>query len=231
MPDAGTMLKLIRKDLILNKKLILMNAVILLACLGYFAAAATRTPPRVYAGFASFMMAFLPATLITQEDKFKAMTLGCSLPVSRKAIVQARFALSLLLALTGLLLSFLFGALLPFSRYGFADLFAGTPLLMAFTGIGLVLSVLLPFTLRYGMKGLFIFLVIMQVLGIVLFTAAQLTRSSPDRQIVGYAVEFFVGLRESLGPAGFSALIMVAVAALLAGAYGVSLRIFQNREF
>jgi hypothetical protein len=231
MREGGTMLRLMQKDLILNKKLLLINAVIMLATLSYFAAGSTRTPPQVFAAFASLMMAILPATLITQADKFKAMTMGCSLPVGRKAIVQARFALAVAMALAGLLMAFLLGVLVPFSNYGFADLFAGKPILTALTGLGLVLSLILPFTLRHGLKGLLLLLVAFQVLGVVLITAAQLTRSSLDQEVIEAIAGSVTRLHGALGPTGFSLFMMAALSVLLSASYLVSVRVFQNREF
>ena len=77
------MLRVIRKELILNRNVILINSVIFLACLTFFATMDSEMPVRLYAGFSSLMLSFLQAVMVTREDKFKAMTLGCSLPVSR----------------------------------------------------------------------------------------------------------------------------------------------------
>ncbi|MGW8264759.1 MAG: ABC-2 transporter permease, partial [Longimicrobiales bacterium] len=140
MREGEARLKVMQKDLILNKQLIVINTVILLGCLSIFAVTPEEFPPRVYAGFAGFMMAFLPTVLITREDKFNAMTLGCSLPVSRKAIVQARFLLSLGMALVGIVGAFFFAVLLPGTPYALGDMFAWGPLITALTVIGLVLG-------------------------------------------------------------------------------------------
>jgi uncharacterized protein YhhL (DUF1145 family) len=184
----------------------------------------------VFAGFAALMMAMLPATLITQEDKFKAMTLGCSLPVSRKAIVQARFVLALGMSLTGILGAFVLGVLVPSSRYAFGDLFAGIPLITAITWAGVLLSLFLPFTLRFGLKGLMIFIVVMQVLGVALLTLARLSRSSMDRVIIEGIAGFFSRLYASLGPNGFNLFMVAAISLLLSASYLVSVRLFVRRE-
>lgn len=223
-------MKIMQKDLILNRRIILLNGLIFLACLSFFASNSLNAPPRVFAGFASLMMAMVPATLITQEDKFKAMILGCSLPVDRKTIVQARFALSLGMALVGILAAFLFGALVPFSRFGFADLFAAIPLMTALTGVSVFLSLLLPFTLRFGLRGLLIFLVAMQVLGVVLLTLVQVTRSSLDKEIVDAIAGGLSRLYGALGPTGFNLAGLVFLALLLTVSYQVSVRIFHRRD-
>jgi hypothetical protein len=223
-------LKVIKKELILNRKVILINGIIFLACLTYFAARSTQAPPRVYAGFASFMMAFLPAVIVTREDKFNAMVLGCSLPVRRKTIVQARFVLSLAMAGGGILGALLFGAFAPFSRFAPSDLFAWGPLVTGLTGITLVLAILLPFTLRYGMKGILLFLVASQVLGVLLLTVTQVTHSELDRRIVEAIGGFFSSLHQVLGELGFNLVLVAFLGVLLLLSYLISVRVFENRE-
>jgi hypothetical protein len=230
MREGEARLKVMRKDLILNKRLIFVNALIFLACLGFFAHASEQTPPRVYAGFAGFMMAFLPSILITREDKFNAMTLGCSLPVSRKTIVQARFLLSLGMSLVGIGGAFLFAVLIPGSRYTFGDLFSWGPFITALTVITLVLSFLFSFTFRYGMKGLFIFLIAAQVLGVILLTLAQVTRSNLDKIIVGWIAGGFLQIHDFAGPVGFRLIMVGLILSILFAAYRVSIRVFERRE-
>ena len=224
------MLRVIKKELILNQTVILVNLVIFGACLTYFSTAEPDLPPQLYAGFASMMMALLPALMVTREDKFNAMMLGCSLPVRRKTIVQARFVLSILLAFLGILGAFLLGTFFPLSHFAPTDLFASGPIMVGFCGITLVLSVLLPFTLRFGMKGIIIFLVCTQVLGVVLLTLTQVTGSNLDRAIIGRIVGFFSHLHETLGELGFNVFMVSCLAALIALSYLISVRTFENRE-
>ena len=224
------MLRVIRKDLILNRNVILINAVIFGACLTLFTTWEQDLPPRLYAGFSSFLLAFLPAVLVTREDKFNAMALGCSLPVSRKAIVQARFALSVGIALPGILGAFLLGAFLPYSNFRAADLFAWAPILIGLAGVTIVLSLLLPFTLRFGMKGIMIFLIATQVLGVVLLTVVKVTGSSMDKAIVGRIIGFFVRAHEVLGSTGFNLSLAASLLSLLGLSYLVSVRVFERRE-
>lgn len=230
MREGEARLKVMRKDLILNKRLIFVNALIFLACLSFFAQASQQTPPRVYAGFAGFMMAFLPSVLITREDKFNAMTLGCSLPVRRKTIVQARFLLSLGMSLVGIGGAFLLAVLVPGSSYTFGELFAWGPFITALTVITLVLSFLFSFTFRYGMKGLFIFLVTAQVLGVILFTLAQVTRSNLDKDIVDGIAGGFARVHAWAGSIGFKLILLGVIVGALSLAYRISVWAFERRE-
>jgi hypothetical protein len=184
----------------------------------------------VYAGFSAFMVAFLPAVMVTREDKFEAMILGCSLPVVRKTIVRSRFVLSVGLGLVGLLGAFLLGSFLPFSSFRAGDLFAWGPLMTGLTVITLVHSLLLPFTLRYGMKGILIFLVSAQILGAILLVVMQVTQSSADKVLMGKILGALAWLHALVGHTGFNALLVTFLLATLGVSYIVSVRAFEGRE-
>lgn len=224
------MLRTIRKELILNRNVILMNGVIFLALLTFFATMDSEMPVKLYAGWSSLMLSFLPATMVTREDKFKAMTLGCSLPVSRKTVVQARFALSGGLAFLGILAAFLLGGFFPTSTFQPGDLFAWGPVIIGLSGITIVLSILLPITLRFGMHGIFIFLVGSQVLGVVMLTLVNVMGSSVDKRAVDRIVGFFVRAHATLGATTFNLCLVAFLLSLLSVSYLVSVRVFENRE-
>jgi len=224
------MLRVIRKDLIMNRAVLLINAVIFGACLIFVATLEEDTPPKLYAGFASLMMAFLPATMVTREDKFNAMALGCSLPVRRKTVVRARFALSVGMALVGILGSFLLGAFIPHSSLRASDLFSWDTFLTGMSAVTIILALLLPFTLRFGMKGILTFLVATQVLGVVLLTLTRVTASNADKAVVERIIGAVLRLHEVAGPVGFHLLLAGFLLGLLTASYHVSVRAFEMRE-
>jgi hypothetical protein len=218
------------KDLILSRRVILVNAVIFTVFLAYFATAAEDLPPGLYAGMASFMLAFLPVGMVIREDKFDAMILQCSLPVSRRKVVQARFILSEGMAIVGVLAAFLLGSVVPHSQFSLSELLAPAPILTGLTLVTMVLSLLLPFSLRFGAKGLFIFLIGAQVVGVILFAVVVATQSSIDNRIVEAVIRFFVNVRGALGGPGFSTALLGVLVALLGLSYLVSLQVFENRD-
>lgn len=224
------MLRVIKKELILNRNVTIINMTIMAATLVFLATMDESFPPRMFAGFGAFMMSFLPATLVTREDKFNAMALGCSLPVRRKTIVQGRFLMSFGMALSGLTGGFLLGAYVPITAFGPEDLFVSGPILTGLSCIVLVLSFLLPVTLRFGMKGILIFLVGSQVLGVVLLTIVQLTGSSADKRIIDSIVGAFTRLQEAFGPTGFNIFWVFFLASILGISYLVSVWAFEGRE-
>ena len=219
-----------KKDLILGRRVLLVNAAIFGFFLAFFATVSPELPPGLYAGMASLMLAFLPVGMVIREDKFDAMTLQCSLPVSRRKIVQARYLLAEGMAILGILAAFLLGGLFPFSQFGLSDLIAPAPILTSVTMVTLVLSLLLPFSIRFGAKGLMIFLVCAQVLGVVLLTIVTVTSSSIDQRIVDGIIGFFVRARETLGGPGFNIALLGFLGVLFVLSYLLSLRVFENRE-
>jgi ABC-type transport system involved in multi-copper enzyme maturation permease subunit len=176
------------------------------------------------------MMAFVPVMVVTREDKFKAMALGCSLPVTRETIVRARYVMAIGAGVVGVALAFALGAFSPFSDLTAADLFRPGMVLRALSVTTLLLALLLPFTLRFGATGLILTLVSFQVLGILAFTMATVTGSISDENLVDSIVGTVAGLYGSLGPAGFYMSLALFLAAVLLASYALSVWIFRRRE-
>ena len=89
---------------------------------------------------------------------------------------------------------------------------------------------MLPFTLRFGTAGLMIFLVTMQVIGIVLFMTVQLTDSSLDRRIVGGVIQAIRDAHAGLGRPAFELALVAALGLLVTLSYALSVRLFERRE-
>jgi len=224
------MLKIVRMDWILNRNAILMNASVLGA---FFLYMVWRGPerPMVFAVFCSLMVSFLPLPIVTREDKFKAMGLGCSLPVARRTIVMARYALSFGLAATGILVVGIAAGWMPNSVMTPGLLFRAGPILAALSISTIGLALLLPFTLRFGALGLMVALVGFQVLGIVLFTVVQLRGPSAGGGLGDMIARGIMGAHERLGPLGFDALLVFFLMVLVSASMAVSVWVFQRREF
>jgi hypothetical protein len=224
------MLKVMRMDLIMNRNAMLVNMCTSGAFLLYMTWRGP-TSPVTFAVFGSLMVSMLPAIIVTREDKFKAMGLGCSLPVARRTIVLARYALSLGLAGMGLAVAMNLGAWMPNSVMSPELLFRQGPLLAGVSVSVLLIALVLPFTLRFGLLGLMLALVGFQVMGIILFTVVQLTGSSADHALAERIIGGIAALYSRLGAFGFDILLLGALLALLAASLAVSVRVFQLREF
>jgi len=228
------MFKLLRKDAILNGKVLALTYALWSAFwLGY--------PVLRPGGDASFTAwavmvalpcAFLPILMIAREDKFKAGALACSLPVTRDAIASSRYVGGWLVALVGAAIAV--GAMAIMSAAGMTELAPPTfwlPVAVVVT-IGLVVASLLPFTLRFGMSGVLVFLVSAQLAGIVaLLVAAMFGGLGGLGTTIRSAVKAVAWMRDALGPAAFSVAAVVAVLFLNLASYRLSVWIYRRREF
>ncbi|MGW8264758.1 MAG: hypothetical protein ACWGSQ_00210, partial [Longimicrobiales bacterium] len=82
----------------------------------------------------------------------------------------------------------------------------------------------------FGIKGLFAFLITTQILGVILFTLTQVTRSNLDKTLVNWIVGGFAQLHDWAGPAAFKLIVVAGILGILALAYRVSVRVFEKRE-
>ena len=224
------MFKVMMKDLIMNRTAMVANLLIMAAFLVFMSSWEEGASVGTYAFFSGLMMAFVPVMIVTREDKFKAMALGCSLPVTRETIVRARYLLAVGFGTTGVLLAFVLAALAPTSQLGAAELFRLETVLRALSVTILLIAVLLPFTLRFGAFGLILALGGSQVLGIVALTMVKLNRSSVDKRLVDSIVESVASLYGRLGPLGFDFVLIAFLATVLLASYALSVWVFRRRE-
>lgn len=219
----------VRKDLILNRNAMAVNLLIFSAAFALLSSM-SEVPSREFTVLASVMVSFLPVMIVTREDKARAMALACSLPVTRRTIVRARYGLALVLATGGILLALGLAAWLPTSAMSATALFQPANLLTALSVALLVMSLMLPLTLRFGAMGLILLLAVSQVIGIVLFTVVQITESTADKALVAAVVRGIGDVAARLGTPGFHLLLAALLAGLVAASYRVSVFVFERRE-
>jgi hypothetical protein len=230
------MLKLLRKDLILNGRLIGGSyAFWSLLWLGGPAMGGSGSMPfELWGGGVSLACAFLPVMMIIREDKFRAGALACSLPVTRDAVVASRYLGGWLLALSAVALAIL--AVLALSLAGVRPLLPPTPLMpvTAVMVIGIALAIMMPVAIRYGSAGVMGLLAALQVLGVVALLASALL-DVPAIPGIESAVRGVARggrwLHGALGPAGFSAVLAVAVLAVNLASFRLSSWLYRRREF
>jgi ABC-type transport system involved in multi-copper enzyme maturation permease subunit len=225
------MLKVMMKDLIMNRTALVANLFIMAAFLVFMSSWEEGASAGAYAFFSGIMMAMVPVMIVTREDRFQAMALGCSLPVTREAVVRSRYLLAAGTAVLGVLFAFALAALAPFSQLSAAELFRPEVILQALSVTTISTALLLPFTLRFGAFGLILVLVASQVLGIVALTMVKLTQSSADKRLLDSIIQAVSGLYVRLGPVGFDLLLVVFLAVMLLSSYAIAVWVFKRREF
>jgi hypothetical protein len=123
--------------------------------------------PKELIGLHCLIATLLPISFLSREDKFRSTRLVCSLPLTRKQITRYRFLSSWLYAsVLGLFAAMLMGISLAL-RSELSHLFTPGVLLVGLTCISLALVVFLPVVIRFGLLGMIIPLVVLQVLGVV----------------------------------------------------------------
>lgn len=166
--------ELIRKDLILNRAALVWTAAVYLAY-PFWMSTESHVPLREFLVLIALLSSILPVTILAREDKFRAAVLTRSLPVSSSAIVRARYLLTWLLGAVGLAIAFLTLTLWPWSHFDLSEVWRPRTVLFAASLVMLIAAVLQPFVCRFGLVGVGVFLVALQVLGLAAFAMAELT--------------------------------------------------------
>ena len=223
------MRNLILKDLILNKKyLILLGILILL----YIASAFPRIDnPKVDIIFIAFLSFILPLTIYTREFKFKATAISCSLPATRKQIILARYVLGWLLMLISYVLAITAILVIPGHKLGAAELFNARTIFLALALMTLYFSLLMPLLIRFGMVGFFVFLIGLQVLGfITLVLASEKMLKLNIKAWVAAINNAFLSLNARLGTPGYYAFLLAVMFLLSLGSFACSVFIFKRKD-
>ncbi len=162
------MRNLILKDLVLHKKFLAVISLLWIAYMGFFGSRIHSA--RTFFLFSMVMSSMIPFMIFTREEKSKALAVTCSLPVSRRQIVLARYVLCWLLTLaievlmTGAVLLF------PGSKQESSDLLKPNMFIFALAMMTAILSILMPLLIRFGMAAIFVVLIGAQVLGIIVLS-------------------------------------------------------------
>jgi hypothetical protein len=230
------MLKLLKKDLILNGRLVAGSyAFWSVLWLGGPAMGGSGSMPfGLWGGGVSLACAFLPVMMLVREDKFRAGALACSLPVTRDAVVASRYVGGWIMALAAVGIAIL--AMFGLSLFGVRPLLPPTPMLpvTVVMVIGIALASMMPVAIRFGAAGVMGLLVALQILGVVVLMASALFDvrlvqgiESAVRAIVRGGTQ----LRGATGPVAFAAGLVAAVLALNYASFRLSSLLYRRREF
>ena len=166
---------LIQLDLRLGRRVLALNVLLFTFWFAFFLWMGGKdVSAGAYIVLTSVMSVFLPVTVIVREGKFNAAALTCSLPVTRREIVHARYGLAIALGSCLMVVAIAVGLLCPWSHLAATKLVAPRALLLALTMIVLEAALLLPFLLRFGWIGIIVLLIALQVLGVVALTLTRL---------------------------------------------------------
>jgi len=224
------MRNLILKDLILHKKFLLGIGIFFVLYMGYIGS--RMNSPRLAVIIGAFMCALVPlTTIVTREDKFKTALLSCSLPATRKQIIQARYVLGWLLMITiyGLIIPAM--VLFPGSRMRWATFAGDKAILSVLAFLTLFFAVLMPFIVRFGLVGMFAFLIGMQVLGIAatLLDSRKIVHLNLKGLIAGIR-NFLLSLNAQLGAPAYFAVVLAALVVINLVSLACSTAFFRRKD-
>jgi ABC-2 type transport system permease protein len=227
------MLTLLRKDLIFNRRPLLVAYAFWSVLWLYMPLrdSAEDFSMGVWTGLVSVACAFLPIIMAIREDRYKAGALMCSLPVTRRAIVSAKYVGGWIVALTAAGVAVAAMLLLSWLGVHRIDWPLGRLPFVVFSVLGLVLGLMLPFALRFGVAGVLIALVSLQLLGIAVLLTVSMLGGNPLRGAFSAVVSAVLGVRAGLGDTGFGLVAMAGVALLNIASWRLSILVYAKREF
>jgi hypothetical protein len=220
---------LIRKDLILSRNAFLWTG---LPFLVYFAVMASepRVPIREYLVLSALLCALMPVSVFGREDKFKAAPLTCSLPVTRRAMVQARYALAGGCGVIGTAGALALAVLWPWGHFAPSDVLNLGTILFAVTAVVVIASLLMPWVFRFGLFGMIWFLVGLQVLGAVALVASTVMGLGALRPVFRSLGQLVADLHTRLGDPAIAVVVLLGLGALAAVSMRVSVFLSERRD-
>jgi len=223
------MIKLIRKDVILHKKFFALTAVLYPLYLGFLGSRVNNT--LLLPIFGGFLYSLVPFVLFGREDKFKSLTFGLSLPVTRREFLGGRFLFSWGLMLLMYLAGSLIMVLVPGGKLAAATVFGPRMILLSLTFMVGIFGVVMPLFVRFGQAGLLVSLVVLQVIGVLLMIFRSAVGIETIKKIIRLIPNGISAVQSAIGavPAFLSVLTFLALFSY--GSFLLSLALFRRKEF
>ncbi len=184
--------------------------------------------------FLSFVLPlFCAASIQAREERFKAWTLNCSLPTNRKTLILARLVTSWLLIFAALVFGLLFSALFQENPAFLSQFLELKSLLIFLLLSSLFLAFLLPFVIRFGLSGVIIGLVALQILGVItlLLTSMSGNKENILRSFIHSVINAVKFLLNHDPTPAYLLLLLVSAAAINAFNLKFSQFLFLRRDF
>jgi len=223
------MRNLILKDMILNRRFLLTMGFFFFLYIAFFGS--RLNAPKLYILFATFLCCILSIMIYSREDKFKATVLSCSLPSTRKAIVLSRYVLSWILMIALYAVGSAAVLAFPGSKLHAHNVLSPQAITLALAFFTLYLCLLLPLLIAFGTVGMMLFLIILQVLGIVVFFLRTQSVAFIDiRALIAWLKNGLAWLNARLGTPGYYLFLLGAFLFLNYASFKCSEFIFKRKD-
>ncbi len=221
------MRKFILKDFLLHKKFLLGFGSAYALYMAIFGSRFGGSG--VSAGFGPLLYALLPLTIYAREDKFKAEGFSLSLPATRRDLMLSRYVMAWITMLAMYGSASVLSLLIPGTKLAVSTVFLPKTVLMALFLMTLIFGTLMPLFTRFGMVGLMIFLVALQVLGIFLVVFNMVIKDI--RTVILSIVGAISKAQAAIGPAGSAAAAVVLMVTLTYLSFELSVFLFKRKDF
>jgi hypothetical protein len=224
---------LLRRDLILTWRVMLPSILFYTAFQVWIVREINH--PTLWLVFICVYMTFLTVIPINVDDKAGTNAWSCTLPVTRADLVRGRYVTAWALIALMFTLAILVATFVPGSKLSAEMILNPNSLLLTMGIATFILAPLIPFTLKFGMMGVMLMLVVFQVLGAGLFVVARLTGAmdaveggiaAPFRVVIGGVTAF----RDNLPALAFQLVVLAALVLVNAASYRFALAIFRRKE-
>ncbi len=226
--------RLLRRDWILNRRG-LVPVVAIFAAFQVFLIQLPFDLLRLWLVLTCIFASGMIVVPFARDEKFRTAASSCTLPISRADLVRARYVGAWALVAGTLLVAFALAALVPGSSISPAAAFDPGALLLAGTIVTVILVTLLPFVIRFGLRGMAILLIPFNLLLPIVFVVSKATGRQDDvegRVLAGLGAlaEWTVVLRESLSTPVFYPAVLLSLVLLNWASYRLALALFRRRE-
>ncbi|MDD8027994.1 MAG: ABC-2 transporter permease [Acidobacteriota bacterium] len=223
------MIKLFRKDFILHKKFVLGVGLVYPLYIGYMGSRIGRTT--LLPVLCAFLYVIVPFVLFGREDKFKAETFTLSLPVTRREYLRARFLLSWILMLLMFAAGSLLMAVVPGAKLPAATVFGPRMVLSSLAFIAVYFGLLMPLFVRFGQAGLLVFLVVLQITGVLLMVFRSSVGIGLIKTLFRLVPNAVAEIQAAFGPAPAVFAVLSLLALFSYGSFSLSLALFRRKEY
>jgi len=225
---------LVRRDWILYRASVLM-AVFVFATFQILFVQVPLDFPYIWLFLTCIWVAFLTLSPLAREMRTQGAAWSCTLPVSRRDLVKARYFGAWILVAGAYLVALAVAFLAPGSKVSPWFAIDLDTLLIGATIVTVILVFLLPSVIRFGVKGVLVLLVPLNLVLPIVFVASKVTGTQDSLEnnlLTGLQALAAVtaGLRDGLSRPLFYIMVVLLLFALNWASYRMAVALFLRRE-
>lgn len=225
---------LIRRDWIMNRVSTLM-AVLVFATFQVLIVQVPVDMPYIWIFITCMWAAFLTLGPLGRDEKYRGAAWSCTLPISRADFVGARYIGAWCLAGAAYLVATIVALLAPGSKVSIPFAIDIDTLLVGATIVSVILAFILPSVIRFGMKGVLVLLLPLNILLPIIFVVSKATGTQDSLEgnfLAGLQTlaALISGIHDGLSSPLFYTLVVLLLFALNWASYRLAVALFLRRE-